>query len=235
MQTAKGQVVLAGADNWRFHALDGKGEYLWHFETVHSSTAACVADLDGDGQQEAVLGTSYYWWTAVDQAGKQLWRYRTRGGPGSNVIAAADLDGDGKQEALFGGEDTLIQAANSAGKPLWQFNAGDEVTGLLCQDLDGDGTPEVVASSLSFNVYALDGKGQVVWRTDLGAPVSHLAALPGPALAVACADGTVAVLDAKGTVVARGHVPSAPFALATRGRRLLVTDEVGHATLFEMR
>jgi outer membrane protein assembly factor BamB len=232
VHTAKGQLVLAGADNWRYHALDGKGQYLWHLETVHDSTAACAADLDGDGAQEAILGTSYYWWTAASGDGRELWRYRTRGGPGANVVAAADLDGDGKQEALFGGEDTLVQAATPAGKPLWQFNTGDEVTGLLCADLTGDGKPAVVASSLSFNVYALDGKGQLLWRTDLGAPVVKLATLAGKRLVAACGDGTVAVLDAKGTVVARGTVDATPLALATRGAHILVTDAKGYATLF---
>ena len=233
MQTARGQLVLAGADNWRYHALDRKGECLWHIETVHRSTAAGAADLDGDGHQEAVLGTAYYWWTAANGDGKEVWRYRTRGGPGVNVIAAADLDGDGKQEAIFGGEDTLVQAASSAGQPLWQFNTGDEVTGLLCVDLDGDGTSEVVAASLSGNVYALNAAGKVVWRTDLGRPVSHLAPLAGSALAVACTDGAVAVLDAKGAITARGRVGATPLALATRGTRLLVTDEAGYATLFD--
>jgi outer membrane protein assembly factor BamB len=232
MQTANGPVVLAGADNWRYHALDGKGQYVWHFETVHDSTAACVADLDGDGDQEAILGTSYYWWTAVDGTGQQVWRYRTRGGPGCNVVAAADFDGDGKQEAVFGGEDTLVQAVSPTGKPLWQFNTGDEVTALVCADLTGDGKPEVVASSLSFNVYALDGKGELVCRTDLGAPVVQLAKLSGNRVVAACGDGTVSVLDGKGSIVARGKVASTPLALAARGARFLVTDAQGSATLF---
>jgi len=190
--------VIAGADSWRWYAIDGNGRELWHYESVHGSTAGAAADLDGDGRDEVIAGTEYYTWHAISPDGSRRFATRTAGGPCANAAAAGDLDGDGRREVIFGGADTTVQVYDADGKRLWVVNTGDEVTDLIAADVDGDGADELLVCSLSFNVYCLDGDGNALWRTALPNQVRTLALLAGEPLRLAagCDDGAVYVLDA---------------------------------------
>jgi len=188
--------VIAGCDNWRYYALDASGQELWHYESVHGSTAGAAGDVDGDGVDEIACGTEYYWWHLVNAQGQQVWSYSTSTGPTANACAMGDLNGDGKLEALFGGADSNVHVIGPDGKLLWKLNTGDEVTALACTDIDGDGADEVLVGSLSSNVYALKGEGSVLWRTDVGSPVAGLCAVADKACALTT-DGLVCVLDAR--------------------------------------
>lgn len=199
LQEGEGQVAVGGSDNWHYFAVDAQGKELWRYESVHGATAGTAADLDGDGLDDIIAGTEYYWWHAIRPDGQTLWRFSTKGGPQVNAVAAGDLLGEGKKTALFGGADTLVQAVGLGGQLLWSFNTGDEVQALVCADLDGDGKDEVLVASLSFNVYCLDGEGQLLWRQDLGAPVRALALVrqgAGFRLAAGSDDGMVTVMNA---------------------------------------
>lgn len=192
------QEVIAGADSWRYYALDASGQELWHYESVHGSTAGAAADLDGDGRDEVIAGTEYYWWHVVNPDGSRRFQVGTAGGPCANAVAAGDLDGDGRREVIFGGADTTVQVCDADGKRLWVVNTGDEVTDLACVDVDGDGADELLVSSLSFNVYCLDGDGSIRWRTALPNQVRALTLLTGDPLRLAagCDDGAAYVLRA---------------------------------------
>ncbi|MBT3379074.1 MAG: PQQ-binding-like beta-propeller repeat protein [Lentisphaerae bacterium] len=194
------QSVIAGADNWRYHAIDANGKLLWHQESVHASTAGCAVDLTGDGKQEVVCGTEYYWWPcAKPDDGSKLWGYRTAGGPCANAVGAGDIDGDGANEVIFGGADTLLQAVGPDGKRRWTFNTGDEVTSVTCIDVNGDGNAETIATSLSFNVYCVDGSGTLLWRTGLPNQIRAATVFTGSdgvMIGVGCDDGWVYVLNA---------------------------------------
>ncbi len=234
------QVVIAGADNWRYHAIDADGKKLWHQESVHRSTAGCAVDLTGDGRQEVVCGTEYYWWpVAKPEDGSKLWGYGTRGGPGLNAVAAGDIDGDGTPEVIFGGADTQLQVVSADGKPLWQFNTGDEVTSVACADVNADGKAEIIASSLSFNVYCVDGQGQLLWRQELPNQVRAATVFSGAAglmVAAGCDDRAVYLLHAAdGTIVGRFATGGKLVTLASgkllpdsANPQLLASSEDGH-------
>lgn len=191
--------VVAGCDNWRYYAIDDAGKELWHYESVHGSTAGTAGDVDGDGRDEIACGTEYYWWHLVSADGEKIWSYSTRTGPTANAVAMGDIDGDGKLEVLFGGADANVHALSADGKLLWQFNTGDEVTALACADVDGDGADEAIVGSLSFNVYVVKGDGTLLWRRDLGWPVCDLCVVGQANGRQVCAltdEGRVCVLDA---------------------------------------
>ncbi len=115
-----------------------------------------VADLDGDGQAEAVWGG--YNLAVVNAATGAL---RASAANGSRIwpgVAVADLGGDGTLEIVVGrGSDqlTVYRPSVSAGtmtlNTLWTRNpfGGGEVRTLAVSDLDGDGPLEVVVGRAS--------------------------------------------------------------------------------------
>jgi outer membrane protein assembly factor BamB len=209
--------IIAGGDNWRYYALDRGGRELWHYESVHPSSAAAVADLDGDGKLETLCGTVYYWWHCAGPDGTRRWTFSAKG-PHATVALAANLEGKGPRAAVFGSEDGTLHVLDHRGRLLWEQNVGDEVTGALAIDLDGDGRDEIVATSMAFSVIALDGSGKRRWRTNLGAPILSLAAadLDGHGrkmLIAGCENGAIFVLDCAGRSIGRFRAPGAVLAL----------------------
>ncbi|NLX95888.1 MAG: hypothetical protein GXY83_06910 [Rhodopirellula sp.] len=198
--------VLVGGENWRYFAIDGAGNKLWHYESVHPSSAAATADLDGDGKRECLLGTIYYWWHCCGPDGARRWQYSVPG-PNATVAASANFDGGNRRAAVFGSEDGNVHALSHEGKLLWIRSVGDEATGVVPIDLDGNGREEIVASSKSYNVIALDAAGEPVWRRNLGECVLSLAAadIDGngtPELLAGTLDGRIVVLDLEGKPIA---------------------------------
>lgn len=204
--------VIAGGDNWRYYALDRNGKELWHYESVHPSTAGAAADLDGDGKMETLCGTAYYWWHCAGPDGAKRWSYSVKG-PHATVALSANLEGGKQRAAVFGSEDGNLHVLDHRGRLLWTFNVGDQVTGAQSLDLDGDGRDEIVAASMSFSMFAVSAAGKCLWRKNLGDPVLSLATadVDGDGrkeIIAGCQDGNVYVLDRAGKVTGRFSLPA---------------------------
>lgn len=110
-------------------ALNGvDGTLLWKNTDGHGCTMPIIADLDGDGKPEVIVGTGI-----LDGATGKL---KTKLS-GERWIAA-DLDGDGKQELV--GPSVVV---NWQGTVL--ANTEVKATHAAIADFDGDGTPEIVS------------------------------------------------------------------------------------------
>lgn len=210
--------VIAGGDNWRYYALDRNGKELWHYESVHPSTAGAAADLDGDGKMETLCGTAYYWWHCAGPDGAKRWSYSVKG-PHATVALSANLEGGRQRAAVFGSEDGNLHVLDHRGRLLWTFNVGDQVTGAQSLDLDGDRRDEIVATSTSFSVFAVNAAGKCLWRRNLGDPVLSLATADvngdgRKEIVVGCQDGNVYVLDRNGKITGRLSLPGPVAGLA---------------------
>ncbi len=130
-----------------------------------------VADLDGDGTAELVLGHEGV--AVHDRTGKRLAR------AGSERVyaphAVVDLDGDGKPEVIAGMRHQVFVYAYAngaltprAGWPASTERAGQkpEVRGLAVADLDGDGRPEIVATTTQTRPTKEGGAQVFVWGAD---------------------------------------------------------------------
>jgi peroxiredoxin len=93
--------------------------------------------------------------TAVDAAGKVLWRHDS--GHGVNDIQLADLNGNGVDEVIIGsGGQPGLEVLDSAGQVLWTLP--DPVWEFAVGDLDGGGQPKIVTGRMGLRV--LDARGK---------------------------------------------------------------------------
>ncbi|MDP6779021.1 MAG: PQQ-binding-like beta-propeller repeat protein, partial [Candidatus Latescibacteria bacterium] len=196
--------VVAGSDNWHYHAFSEDGELLWRTNTTHASTTGCSGDHDGDGSDEVLAGCEYYGPSILDSSGKRIGKIY--GGPVITATALLDLDGDGKAEALVGMEDGFVRCRLADSEDAWKTNVGGAPTALAPMDVDGDGRLEVVCASESFSVYAIRADGSLVWRAELSDSVNDLA-LVGDAIVAGCDDGRIYLLDRTGAIAGSTDVP----------------------------
>jgi len=168
----------------------------------HSSPT--LADLNGDGSKEIVVGSldgRVYVYFANGSAYPGLWPRRldapsTPAGPINGTPAVGDLDGDGRPEIVIGDDNGWVFAFNADGtiKPGWpQFSgynadypAGCVVnacTGVVASptlaDLDSDGRMEVIVGSYSHKMWVWRGSGSVVpgWPRDVWDGIASTAAV----------------------------------------------------------
>lgn len=177
-----------------------------HLAIVNSKTMAVV----GRGYNGVPPGhSSVGGWTAQN---------RTR-------LLACDVDGDGKKEVVtaINGTWNRVTVYSQEGRPLFnaQFGPGAsnapraQMRDLDVVDLDGDGKKELVTGISAGLVVALTHDCRKLWSTRLPSPPRSLrAVIPAgkkrPVIVVGCDDGTVAVLDSAGEVVARSAVVGRP-------------------------
>jgi hypothetical protein len=139
-----------------------------------SDSSPALADLDGDGVLDVIVGDDSGLVHALDRAGNGLPGWPTQ--TGSLVEASpaiADLDGDGWLDVVVGSWDGRVYAWDRTGKPLpgWPVRAGDQfISSAALVDLTGDGLADVVAGSKDHMLYAWDGAGRTLsgFPRDLG-------------------------------------------------------------------
>jgi len=157
-----------------------------------------VADIDGDGANEIVVGSSDGMMNAVRVTGRTeeplrlLWSYPGWGTfghwPGSESAVLADLNGDGRHEALVGiyerGRGAGLACLSGDGKPIWKWFWSGEVAGSEIRPIRGwtvgrfsgrDGLDVFVATRLCAQMsggmtqenWVLNGSdGTVLWHRE---------------------------------------------------------------------
>ena len=123
-------------------AVDAVGEVMWTSEALPDGAYAgqadnpAIADLDGDGSPEVLVGAAI-----LDATGEVLAvGTKGRGGEDGTTSFGADLDGDGTQELITGNAAYAIDGTIVA--------SNDEDDGYVAAaDLDGDGEGDLVVSA----------------------------------------------------------------------------------------
>lgn len=123
-----------------------------------------VVDLDGDGNMDILVGTSFGLFYALDHKGKVREKFPLEMAELQGGIVAGDINDDGKIELVTADIHGNVAAWTARGKEIWETH----VKSLVPQaptigDVDGDGHTDVVIPTLSGNIYVLSGKdGSIV-------------------------------------------------------------------------
>ncbi len=122
-------------------------------------SSPAIADLDGDGEIEVVIGSfdqKVYCLRGSD--GAQRWVFTTGYWVWSSP-AVADVDEDGTMDVLIGScDDKFYCLRGSDGTQKWAFTTGNDVwSSPAVADVDEDGAEEVLIGSFDRKVYCLRG------------------------------------------------------------------------------
>jgi hypothetical protein len=152
-------------------ALDKDGKLLWEkrieggvYTAAIASDLIDVADIDGDGKAETVIGTYNKGLIVLDSKGAEKWRYDT--GKLVSSILVDDINGDGKKEVIVGSSPKVI-ALDSAGGLVWTWTGNTDRTiySLSASDVNGDGGKEIALGTYKFiHVLGDDGKLKGSWK-----------------------------------------------------------------------
>ncbi|KAL8526763.1 hypothetical protein ACS0TY_015826 [Phlomoides rotata] len=123
-----------------------------------------VADLDGDGNLDILVGTSFGLFYVLDHKGKVREKFPLEMAEIQGAVVAADINDDGKIELVTADAHGNVVAWTPQGKLIWETHVKSLVPqGPTIGDVDGDGHTDVVVPTLSGNIYVLSGKdGSIV-------------------------------------------------------------------------
>lgn len=150
------EIVATDASGSRLIAFNSDGTFKWRSATLEAINwgAPALADLDGDGQSEIVIGRQ-----ALRSDGTLMWTGVGGKGSGGGVgplSIVADIDGDGSPEVVAG---NTVYTASGAVKSR-NAQLPDSYTALA--DFDGDGKAEIVLVG-NGSVWLLDNDFSVKW------------------------------------------------------------------------
>nr|ASU91612.1 defective in exine formation 1 [Tapiscia sinensis] len=123
-----------------------------------------VVDLDGDGNLDILVGTSFGLFYVLDHHGKIKEKFPLEMAEIQGAVVAADINDDGKIELVTTDTHGNVAAWTPQGDAIWEQNLKSLVPqGPTIGDVDGDGHTDVVVPTLSGNIYVLSGKdGSIV-------------------------------------------------------------------------
>jgi immune inhibitor A len=133
-----------------------------------------VADLDGDGIKEIILGCydgmAYAW--KADGTAVPGWPVAL-GARTTSKPAVCDIDIDGRPDVVLASQNGKVHALRADGTPLpgWPRSTGGSIiSSVALGDIDDDGVVEVVCGSKDGKVYAWNEDGVPVpgWPVDVG-------------------------------------------------------------------
>jgi len=186
-------VIVCSEDNFvrRFNAFaDGTGDVLWGHEiysgNVYQNEAlAQTGDIDGDGANDLVVGTTGADKSVIALSGKtgeQIWKFQTStwgdGGWVYEVDATRDFTEDGVADVLAcAGGSSSGPGANRVfcvngidGSLVWAYYFGGPGFSVIAiDDVNGDGIPEALAGASDANetqgkTVCVDGStGYEIW------------------------------------------------------------------------
>lgn len=118
-----------------------------------------VVDLDGDGNLDILVGTSYGLFYVLDHKGKVREKFPLEMAEIQGAVIAADINDDGKIELVTTDTHGNVAAWTSQGVEIWEKHLKSLVPqGASVGDVDGDGHTDVVVPTISGNIYVLSGK-----------------------------------------------------------------------------
>ena len=147
---------MPGYPKWSAH-LDLTTDLVQYRAYIYSSPT--VADLDGDGEMEIIVGTSVgfvYVLSSADGSAKPNWPLQM--GEIQGQVAVGDVNGDGYLEVVAVDARGTVAVFDWRANEVWERHLGALISqGATLGDADGDGRIEVVVGTAAGHVHVLDG------------------------------------------------------------------------------
>ncbi|MBM4458601.1 MAG: LruC domain-containing protein [Chloroflexi bacterium] len=177
--------VVVPLANGKLYAFDAAGQLKvgWpvslgdvadQFNSQVINSSPRIADLDGDGKPEIVVGSTDKRIYAFNSDGSLRWTYKTGDLVLSTPAVADIVPGVPGLETVVGSGDRYVYLLNAAGELIWRRGTGWTVrSSPVVADLNGDGKPEIIIGSDDDKLWAWHGDGKLVagWPQATGADV----------------------------------------------------------------
>ena len=174
VERGAGRVIISAAYDGSVLCFTSDGNLHWKAETGGAFPFdLCVADIDGDGLDEALVASSDGGLYVISPEGKHLWSF-TKKRPLYQVCAATQEDG--KCIILAGGVEDTLYSLSYKGELLGQVLIKNHITRVRAGDILGTGrdmvavatTTGALAGTLGMNLID-PGDLSLVWtQSDLG-------------------------------------------------------------------
>ena len=181
-------LLLFGAPAGYVYAYDRAGKLRWRTEVGGEILGGVAVGALTDGPDLSVVATWNGGVSAIDSAGRTIWR-KDLPTPSGSVPVLVDLNGDGKLDIVLTAGTEVIALKGESGARLWSYNLpGARFTPPAAGAFVRGGKPRIVTGDETGVVYALDESGKLLWRQtkifgprevpewiDQYAPISELA------------------------------------------------------------
>ncbi len=163
--TKNGEVIVLNSESqkiWVYSVKEEIGaveEMFLDEEIINSiNSTPAIADITGDGKSNIIFGTEMGVLYCLDESGKLVWKFKTKGGVrGSPVVA--DVNNDGRPEIIFGTTDKYLYIITNNGELIDKYE----------QDSPIESTPGFFRDQIIFGtddgtIISLTAKGEENWR-----------------------------------------------------------------------
>lgn len=174
--------------------IDGSSVTGWPVTLSYNVQGApAFGDIDGDNQDEIVVGTSNFFGTAgavyaFKKNGAAVTGFPVNSGPTTRTIVLCDLDNNGSLEIitnkrLSSAGEIMIYKGNGTGYPGWPKTINHvPASSSAAGDITGDGIPEIISESYT-SLYAWDRDGNPVSGFPYSMPFNDVNSYSAPVLA----------------------------------------------------
>ena len=164
----------------------GRIQELWDVDLQAEVLAPpLLADVDGDGEKEIIVGTQEGSVICFRQNGQKMWAYESQQKVGKVEKMFLDTeeafsisckpefaDFGTKKLVIIGTDMGSVIALNGRGQQVWRFESGGSIRGgFLITDINGDKKNEIVFGSKDESLYVLNGDGKSLKRYNIDAPI----------------------------------------------------------------
>eukprot|EP00656_Telonema_subtile_P012705 TRINITY_DN16409_c0_g1_i1.p1 TRINITY_DN16409_c0_g1~~TRINITY_DN16409_c0_g1_i1.p1 ORF type:complete len:775 (+),score=189.59 TRINITY_DN16409_c0_g1_i1:112-2436(+) len=121
-------------------------------------TSPTVADLDGDGRLDVIVGTSVGFIYVLDDTGRVFSGFPIQIGEIQGSIAVEDVTGDGSLDLIVADASGNVLCVSNKGAIQWERKiSGFSSQGASIGDVDGNNKLDVVVGTTTGHVWALEG------------------------------------------------------------------------------